>query len=416
MSSLDLKSIVLDDLTKIRAEFPILHQNVNGKPLIYFDNAASNQKPASVIHALEHYYRYDHANIHRGLHTLAERATEAYEESRKAAGRFINAAEAEEIIFTKGTTEGINLIASTFGRKFLVPGDEILITNMEHHSNIVPWQMLCEEKGLHLKVLPLLDNGEINWSKLDSMLSKRTKIVSVVHASNSLGTINPIKAVSEKAHQVGAIMVVDGAQAAAHLSIDVQDLDCDFYAFSSHKMYGPTGVGVLYGKRKWLEEMPPYQGGGEMIREVSFEQTTYSDIPHKFEAGTPNIAGVVAFKSAIEYIDSIGKKTINKHENLLLAHASKELTGIDGLRIIGTAPNKVGVISFVLEGIHHFDLGVMLDAKGIAVRTGHHCTQPLMECYGLEGTVRASFSIYNTLEEIDTLVKSLESIVKRLRS
>ena len=416
MSSLDLKSIVLDDLTKIRAEFPILHQNVNGKPLIYFDNAASNQKPASVIHALEHYYRYDHANIHRGLHTLAERATEAYEESRKAAGSFINAAEAEEIIFTKGTTEGINLIASTFGRKFLAPGDEILITNMEHHSNIVPWQMLCEEKGLHLKVLPLLDNGEVNWSKLDSMLSKRTKIVSVVHASNSLGTINPIKAVSEKAHQVGAIMVVDGAQAAAHLSIDVQDLDCDFYAFSSHKMYGPTGVGVLYGKRKWLEEMPPYQGGGEMIREVSFEQTTYSDIPHKFEAGTPNIAGVVAFKSAIEYIDSIGKKTINKHENLLLAHASKELAGIDGLRIIGTAPNKVGVISFVLEGIHHFDLGVMLDAKGIAVRTGHHCTQPLMECYGLEGTVRASFSIYNTLEEIDTLVKSLESIVKRLRS
>ncbi len=416
MNTIDQESALLCDLTKIRAQFPILHQKVNGKPLIYLDNAASNQKPVSVIKALEYYYTNDHANIHRGLHTLAERATEAYENSRKAAGTFINAAEAEEIIFTKGTSEGINLIASTFGRKFLVPGDEILITNMEHHSNIVPWQMLCEEKGLDLKVLPLLDNGEVKWDTLESMLSERTKIVSVVHASNSLGTINPIKAICAKAHQVGAIMVVDGAQAAAHLNIDVQDLDCDFYAFSSHKMYGPTGVGILYGKRNWLEEMPPYQGGGEMIKEVSFEQTTYNDIPHKFEAGTPNIADVVAFKTAIEFIDGIGKKTILNHENLLLAHASKELAGIDGLRPIGVAPHKVGVISFVLEGIHHFDLGVMLDAKGIAVRTGHHCTQPLMECYGLEGTVRVSFAIYNTIEEIDTLVESLESIVKKLRS
>ncbi len=407
---------ILTDLTKIRAEFPILHQNVNGKPLIYFDNAASNQKPASVIQALENYYSKDHANIHRGIHTLAERATEAYEESRKATGSFINAAEAAEIIFTKGTTEGINLIASSFGRKFLAPGDEILITNMEHHSNIVPWQMLCEEKGLHLKVLPVSDNGEVKWDKLDSMLSERTKIVSVVHASNSLGTINPIKEISEKAHQVGAIMVVDGAQAAAHMHIDVQDLDCDFYAFSSHKMYGPTGVGVLYGKRKWLEEMPPYQGGGEMIKEVSFEQTTYNEIPHKFEAGTPNIADVVAFKSAIQFIDRIGMDTIINHESHLLTYASRGLAPIDGFRIIGTAPDKVGVISFVVEGIHPFDLGVMLDTKGIAVRTGHHCTQPLMECYGLEGTVRASFSIYNTTEEVDTLVGSLDSIVKRLKS
>lgn len=416
MNNIDQESAVLFDLTTIREQFPILHQNVNGKPLIYFDNAASNQKPVSVIQALESYYSNDHANIHRGLHTLAERATEAYEDSRKAAGTFINAAEAEEIIFTKGTTEGINLIASTFGRKFLAPGDEILITNMEHHSNIVPWQMLCEEKGFHLKVLPLLDNGEVEWDMLESMLSERTKIVSVVHASNSLGTINPIKAICEKAHLVGAIMVVDGAQAAAHLNIDVQDLDCDFYAFSSHKMYGPTGVGILYGKRKWLEEMPPYQGGGEMIKDVSFEQTTYNDIPHKFEAGTPNIADVVAFKTAVEFIDGIGKETIIKHENLLLAHANKELASIDGLRPIGIAPDKVGVISFVLDGIHHFDLGVMLDAKGIAVRTGHHCTQPLMEYYGLEGTVRVSFAIYNTIEEVDILVKSLESIVKRLKS
>ncbi len=416
MNTIDQESAVLNDLAKIRSAFPILHQQVNGKPLIYFDNAASNQKPISVIQALEHYYKHDHSNIHRGLHTLAERATVAYEESRKAAASFINATESDEIIFTKGTTEGINLIASTFGRKFLVPGDEILITTMEHHSNIVPWQMLCEEKGLELKVLPLLDNGEANWSQLNSMLSDRTKIVSIVHASNSLGTINPIKEIGEKAHKVGAIMVVDGAQAAAHLDIDVQHLNCDFYAFSSHKMYGPTGVGILYGKRKWLEAMPPYQGGGEMIKEVSFDQTTYSDIPHKFEAGTPNIADVVAFKTAIEFIDRIGKKAIIKHENLLLDYASKALTRIDGFRIIGTAPEKVGVISFVLEGIHHFDLGIMLDAKGIAVRTGHHCTQPLMECYGIEGTVRVSFAIYNTIEEIDILVKSLESIVNRLRS
>ena len=416
MSLPDTNSIDIDDLSTIRSQFPILEQRVNGQPLIYFDNAASNQKPLSVINALEYYYQNDHANIHRGIHTLAERATEAYEQSRKVAGQFINAAETEEIIFTKGTTEGINLIASTFGRKFLEPGDEILITSMEHHSNIVPWQMLCEENGLILRILPLLDNGEVNWNTLDSMLTSRTKIVSVVHASNTLGTVNPVKEIAAKAHDIGAIMVVDGAQAAAHLKIDVQDLNCDFYALSSHKMYGPTGVGVLYGKRKWLEEMPPYQGGGEMIKEVSFEQTTYSDIPHKFEAGTPNIADVVAFRSAIEFINNTGKELISNHEEKLLAHATKELTRIEGLRVIGTAPCKVGVISFVVEQIHHFDLGVMLDAKGIAVRTGHHCTQPLMECYGLEGTVRASFSIYNTIEEVDTFVESLEAIVKKLKN
>ena len=403
------------DLTNIRAEFPILHQQVNGKPLIYFDNAASNQKPLLVIEALEDYYKKDHANIHRGIHTLAERATEGYEETRKIAARFINAAEPEEIIFTKGTTEGINLVASTFGRKFLSPGDEIIITNMEHHSNIVPWQMLCDEKELVLKVLPLRDNGEVKWELLDTMLTPKTKIVSIVHASNSLGTINPIADICKKAHQAGAITVVDGAQAVAHLEVDVQKLNCDFYAFSSHKMYGPTGVGVLYGKRKWLEKMPPYQGGGEMIKEVTLEHTSYSDIPHKFEAGTPNIADVVAFKKAIEFIDRIGKQAIIAHEEKVLAHAHRSLEKIPGLKIVGTAAQKVGVVSFIVSGVHHFDLGVMLDARGIAVRTGHHCTQPLMECFGLEGTVRASFSVYNTLEEVDELVRALDAIVKKLR-
>ena len=405
-----------ENLTAIRREFPVLDQRVNGHPLIYFDNAASNQKPLSVIQALTHYYQNDHANIHRGVHTLAERATEGYEESRKLTAAFINAAEAEEIIFTKGTTEGINLVAATFGRKFLNPGDEIIITNMEHHSNIVPWQLLCEEKDLRLKVLPLHENGEVKWDQLDTMLTEKTKIVSVVHASNSLGTVNPIQDICRKAHQAGAIMIVDGAQASAHLEVDVQALNCDFYAFSSHKMYGPTGVGVLYGKRKWLEKMPPYQGGGEMIKEVTLEQTTYSDIPHKFEAGTPNIADVVAFKEAISFINRLGKPAISRHEDLLLQHAHGELSKIPGLRIIGTALEKVGVVSFTVDGIHHFDLGVMLDAKGIAVRTGHHCTQPLMECFGLEGTVRASFSVYNTIDEIDKMVDNLEVIIKKLRN
>jgi cysteine desulfurase/selenocysteine lyase len=318
-------------------------------------------------------------------------------------------------VYSCCTTEGINLVASTFGRKFLAPGDEIIITNMEHHSNIVPWQMLCEEKDLQLKVLPLTDDGEVKWEVLDSMISSRTKIVSVVHASNTLGTINPVAEITKKAHSVGAIMVIDGAQAAAHLDIDVQKLNCDFYAFSSHKMYGPTGVGVLYGKRKWLEKIPPYQGGGEMIKEVSLEKTTYSDIPHKFEAGTPNIADVVAFHAAIDFIEQMGKKTIQKHEEHLTNYAQSRLGSIDGLRIIGTSSNKVGVVSFVVAGVHHFDLGVMLDAKGIAVRTGHHCTQPLMDCYGIEGTVRASFSVYNTTSEVDVLVDSLQAIVTKLR-
>lgn len=402
------------DLSSIRNQFPILHQEVNRKPLIYFDNAASNQKPEMVIKALTDYYQKDHANIHRGVHTLAERATAAYEESRKSAASFINARESEEIIFTKGTTEGINLVAATYGRKFLNQGDEVLISNMEHHSNIVPWQLLCEEKGLTLKVLPLKTNGEIKLEVLDQMLSAKTKLVAIVHASNTLGTINPIKSIIDKAHQAGAVVLIDGAQAAAHLPIDVQALNCDFYTLSSHKMYGPTGVGVLYGKRRLLEKMPPYQGGGEMIKEVSFEGTTYSDIPHKYEAGTPNIADVVAFKSAIDFINGVGKDIIAKHEDTLLKHAYDKLSKIKGFRAVGTSEHKVGVLSFIIDGIHHFDLGVMLDAKGIAVRTGHHCTQPLMECFGIEGTVRASFSIYNTLEEVDRLAFCLEEIVNKL--
>ncbi len=404
------------DVETIRSQFPILHQQVNSRPLIYFDNAASNQKPELVIKALEHYYHYDHANIHRGVHTLAERATTAYEETRKTTAAFINAQEAEEVIFTKGTTEGINLVASAYGGAFLQEGDEILISNMEHHSNIVPWQLLCEEKGLVLKVLPLKDNGEIKWEVLDQLLTSKTKMVSLVHASNTLGTINPIKNVIRQAHNLGAVVMIDGAQAAAHLEIDVQDLDCDFYAFSSHKMYGPTGVGVLYGKRRLLEKMKPYQGGGEMIKEVSFEGTTFSDIPHKFEAGTPNIADVVAFNEAIKFIEGLGKSSIAAHEDQLLKQATEQWSKIPGFRAVGTAQQKVAVLSFVMEGIHHFDLGVMLDAKGIAVRTGHHCTQPLMECYGIEGTVRASFSIYNTEEEVDIMAGHLQDIANKLRS
>ncbi len=404
------------NISEIRKQFPILDQQVNGRQLIYFDNAASNQKPLEVLDALDHYYRHDHANIHRGVHTLAERATIAYEASRKAAATFINANEAEEVIFTSGTTDGINLVAQTYGRKFLQPGDEILITNMEHHSNIVPWQMLCEEKDLKLKVVPLRDNGELKMEALDLLLTSKTKIVSVVHASNTLGTINPIKEIINKAHKVGAITVIDGAQASAHLPVDVQDLNCDFYALSSHKMYGPTGVGILYGKRRLLEKIPPYKGGGEMIKEVSFEGTTYSDIPHKFEAGTPNIADVVAFKSAIDFIQSVGKDRIAEYEDRLLKLATQELSSIPGFKVVGQAADKVGVLSFLVKGIHHFDLGVMLDAQGIAVRTGHHCTQPLMDCYGIEGTVRASFSIYNTEDEVLRLKQSLTDIVTKLSS
>lgn len=402
-------------LTEIRKEFPVLHQQVNDKPLVYFDNAATSQKPSRVIDALVAYYKNDNANIHRGIHTLAERATSAFEKTRKSVQEFINAPEAEEIIFTKGTTEGINLAAQSYARKFLKAGDEILISGMEHHSNIVPWQMVCSQTGATLRVIPITQEGELDLSKLSSLLTDKTKLVSLVYISNALGTINPVKEIIQKAHALGAKVLLDGAQAAPHLKLDVKDLNCDFLAFSAHKMYGPTGVGVLYGKRSLLEKMDPYQGGGEMIREVSFKGTTYNDIPYKFEAGTPNIADVVAFNEAIEFMKQVGYETFERHEHELLAYGTERLKSVDGFTPIGTARKKASVISFNIEGIHPFDLGTWLDAKGIAVRTGHHCTQPLMDHFCIEGTVRVSFAIYNTVEEVDYFVNSLSEIVKKFR-
>ena len=403
------------DIEKIRAEFPILHQQVNGKPLIYFDNAATNQKPKRVIDALQRHYEMDNANIHRGIHTLAERSTAAFENTRKAVQAFINANEAEEIIFTKGTTESINLVASSWGRKFLNEGDEVLISAMEHHSNIVPWQLICEERGAVLKVMPINQDGDIILEEVDSLLSEKTKMVAFNHASNSLGTVNPVKALVKKAKAVGAKVLVDGAQGTSHLTVNVQDLGVDFYAFSAHKMYGPTGLGVLYGKRDMLEKMPPYQGGGEMIKDVSFGKTTYNDIPYKFEAGTPDIANVIALQEAIAFIDELGKENIAAHEAELTAYATQKLEAIEGVRIIGTAKEKVSVVSFEVAGIHHFDLGMWLDAKGVAVRTGHHCTQPLMDFYCIEGTARASFSVYNTIEEIDAFIEALKDTISKFK-
>ena len=400
------------DIEKIRAQFPVLQQKVNGKPLIYFDNAATNQKPKQVIDALVNYYQSYNANIHRGIHTLAEKATKAFEETSQVMQQFINARNVEEVIFTRGVTESINLVASSYGRAFLNEGDEVIISGLEHHSNIVPWQIVCDEKRAKLKVIPVTEIGEIDIDAYRRLLSSKTKIVAVNHASNSLGTINPVKEIIRLAHEVGAVVLIDGAQAAAHLEIDVQDLDCDFYCISSHKMYGPTGTGILYGKKNLLEKMPPYMGGGEMIKEVTFAKTTYNDLPYKFEAGTPNIADVVALKEAVNFINSIGKDQIAEYENELLAYTVEKLSVIPSVKLIGTAKQKLAVQSFVIEGIHHFDVGQMLDARGIAVRTGHHCTQPLMDSFGIEGTVRVSFSIYNTKEEIDELVQVIERIVK----
>jgi cysteine desulfurase/selenocysteine lyase len=403
------------DIAEIRQQFPILHQEVNGYPLAYFDNAATNQKPQVVIDALNGYYSEYNSNIHRGVHTLAEKATSAFEQTRIAVQQFINAREAEEIIFTKGTTESINLVASTYGKKYLQAGDEILITGMEHHSNIVPWQMLCDEIGCSLVVIPVDDSGDIQLAEAEALISDKTKIVSVVMASNTLGTINPIKELTSLAHAAGAVMLVDAAQALSHLDIDVQDLGCDFLAGSAHKMYGPTGVGILYGKRKVLESMPPYQGGGEMIKEVSFKGTTYNEIPFKFEAGTPNIADIIAFASAISFIQEIGKDVIRNYEAELLNYAVEQMSTIPLLTFIGTAKEKVAVQSFIIDGMHPFDVGMMLDALGIAVRTGHHCTMPLMERFEIEGTVRASFAVYNTFEEIDRMVASIYKLVNRLK-
>jgi len=403
------------EINKIRNNFPILATKVNGKPLVYFDNAATTQKPQQVLDSLQAYYTGYNANIHRGIHHLAEVATAAYEDTRKAVKEFINASSTEEIIFTRGVTEGINLVAQTYGRANVKQGDEIIISTMEHHSNIVPWQMLCEEKGAVLKVIPITESGEIIFEEFLKLLNPKTKIVSIVHASNALGTINPIKNIIEEAHKVGAIVVIDGAQSSSHLEIDVQDYDCDFFAISAHKLYGPTGTGVLYGKKAILEAMPPYHGGGEMIKEVTFEKTTYNELPYKFEAGTPNIADVVAFKAAIDYIQEIGKENITAYEHELLVYATEKLLEIEGLRIIGTAKEKVSVASFVIEGVHHQDIAIILDQQGIAIRTGHHCTQPLMNRLGILGTSRASFAFYNTKEEIDLFVAALKKAVRMLR-
>jgi cysteine desulfurase/selenocysteine lyase len=410
-----MNSTAILDIQAIRKQFPILHQQVNGKPLVYLDNAATSQKPQSVINALTAYYEGYNANIHRGAHYLAAKATDIYEQTRHKIAQFLNAPSSDEIIFTRGTTEGINLVAGTFGRKMIQKGDEIIISAMEHHSNIVPWQMLCEEKEAVLKVIPITENGELILEEYEKLLSEKTKLVSIVHISNALGTINPIKEMIQKAHKVGAKVLVDGAQGAVHLDIDVQDLDCDFYAFSGHKVYAPTGIGALYGKRTILEAIPPYHGGGEMIKEVTFEKTTYNDLPFKFEAGTPNIADVIAFGTALDFVADLGKNNIAAHEQQLLEYGTQKIQEIEGLRIIGTAKHKASVISFVFDDIHHSDVGTLLDNQGVAVRTGHHCTQPLMKRLGLSGTTRASFAVYNTFEEIDALVAGLQKVVKMMR-
>jgi cysteine desulfurase/selenocysteine lyase len=403
------------DIEKIRKEFPVLHQQVNGRDLVYFDNAATSQKPDVVIDALIGYYKGYNANIHRGIHTLAEKATRAYEDTRRTLQRFINARSEQEIIFTRGVTESINLVAATYGRAFIGKGDEIIISGLEHHSNIVPWQFVCEEKGAVLKVIPVSAEGELDMDAYKKLLSTRTKLVAVNHASNSLGTINPVREIIQLAHQAGAVVLIDGAQAGAHLEINVQELDCDFYCLSSHKMYGPTGTGILYGKQELLEKMPPYQGGGEMISNVTFEKTTYNDLPYKFEAGTPNIADVVAYKYAVDFINTLGRENIAAHEHELLKYATEHVSRLKGVKLVGTARNKVSVLAFTVEGIHHFDIGQMLDARGIAVRTGHHCTQPLMEQYCIEGTVRASFAVYNTKKEIDKLVEGLDRVINFMK-
>lgn len=404
------------DLLKIREEFPILHQKINGRDLVYLDNAATTQKPRQVIQGLVDYYQGYNANIHRGIHTLAERATRAFEDTREAARAFVNAKSTDEIIFlSRGVTEGVNLVAHSYGRTFIGAGDEIIVSAIEHHSNIVPWQMVCEEKNAKLRVIPVTDQGELVLEEYYKLLSSKTKMVVLNHVSNSLGTINPIEEIIAAAHEAGAVVLVDGAQAASHLTIDVQALDVDFYCISAHKMYGPTGAGILYGKRELLERMPPFFGGGEMIKQVTFEKTTYNDLPYKFEAGTPNIADTVALKPAIEFIQTLGKEAIAAHEHDLMVYASAELSKLKGVRLIGTAKRKVGIVSFVVDGIHHFDIGQMLDARGIAVRTGHHCTQPLMDRLKIEGTVRASFAVYNTRQEVDQLVEGMDRIINFLK-
>jgi cysteine desulfurase/selenocysteine lyase len=398
------------DVQKLRADFPILRRLVHGKPLVYLDNAATTQKPQAVIDALVSYYTNENANIHRGVHTLSEEATESHEEARGVVQRFLNAAEPREIIFVRGATEGINLVAQTWGRTNVGSGDEIVITAMEHHSNIVPWQMLCEQRAAKLRVAPINDAGELLLDEFEKLLGPRTKLVAIGHVSNALGTVNPIGKIIEMAHRRKARVLVDGAQAVPHIAVDVRALDCDFYAFSGHKVYGPTGIGVLYGKAELLEAMPPYQGGGDMISSVTFEKTIYNHLPHKFEAGTPHVSGAIGLGAAIEYLNAVGIAPIAAHEHRVLAYGTERLQSVPGLRLIGTAKDKAGVLSFVLEGIHPHDIGTILDQEGIAIRTGHHCAQPLMQRFGIPATARASLALYNTVEEIDALVTGLHQV------
>ena len=401
------------DIKKIRADFPILNQQINGKPLVYLDNAATSQKPQVVIDSLVNYYSTINANIHRGVHTLSQLATDAFEQAREKLQKHFNAKKSYEIIFTAGTTHSINIVATGF-TSLLQKGDELIVSAMEHHSNIVPWQMLCERTGAVLKVIPMNEEGELLMDEYDKLLSKKTKLVFVNHVSNALGTINPIKEIIDKAHQFGAAVLIDGAQACPHIKPDVQTLDVDFYVASAHKLCGPTGVGILYGKEEWLNKLPPYQGGGEMIKEVTFEKTTYADLPYKFEAGTPNIAGVIAFGTAIDYLNSLGFGNIAEYENELLQYATKKLLQIEGLKIYGTTAHKTSVISFNIDEIHPYDIGTIIDKLGVEVRTGHHCAQPIMDFYKIPGTVRASFSFYNTFEEVDVLYGALLKAKKML--
>jgi cysteine desulfurase/selenocysteine lyase len=398
------------DVAALRRDFPILAERVNGKPLVYLDNAATTQKPASVIDALDAYYRHENANVHRGVHTLSQRATDDYEAARARIARFIGGVAIEEVIYTSGTTGGLNLVAQSYGRNVLRPGDDVVISALEHHSNIVPWQLVCAQTGASLRVVPVNDAGEIEMTGYERLLGPRTKIVAFTHVSNALGTITPIERVIRLAHDAGAIVVVDGAQAIAHVGVDVRALDCDFYAFSGHKIFGPTGIGALYGKAAILDAMPPYQGGGDMIRSVTFEKTEYNDLPYKFEAGTPNIAGAIGFGAAIDYVEGVGIGAIAAYEDALLDYATRRVEAIPGLRIVGTAAHKAAIVSFTLAGVHAHDVGTILDNEGIAVRAGHHCAMPVMERFGISGTARASFALYNTIEEIDALATGIERV------
>jgi cysteine desulfurase / selenocysteine lyase len=396
------------DIAQVRKDFPLLETTVYGKPLIYLDNGATTQKPKAVLKALDDYYIQLNSNVHRGVHSLSQQATDAFEAGRRKVAAFINAAHEHEVIFTKGTTESLNLVASSFGRKFIKEGDSVIISAMEHHSNIVPWQMICEEKNAKLKVIPMNENGELLMDEFDQLLTDDVKLVSVVYVSNSLGTVNPVEEIIARAHARNIPVMLDAAQAVQHIDIDVQQLDVDFLAFSAHKIYGPTGFGILYGKEKWLNEMPPYQGGGEMIKTVTFEKTTFNELPFKFEAGTPDISGAIGLGAALDYLQSIGRAAIHEAEEALMTYALQQLSAVKGLRFIGNAKNRAGAISFLVDDIHPFDMGELLDKQGIAVRTGHHCTQPVMDFFKIPGTVRASFSFYNTKEEVDQLVKAIE--------